>query len=54
MGEAEGEGDRFLAFLGTLSLLADAAEQAPVLVAVDDPQWRGVFQRQTARNSSRV
>ena len=27
LGEAEGEGDRFLAFLGTLSLLADAAEE---------------------------
>ncbi|MGY1770993.1 AAA family ATPase [Blastococcus sp. SYSU D00813] len=39
MGEAEGEGDRFLAFLGTLSLLADAAEQAPVLAVVDDAQW---------------
>ncbi|SCG65555.1 AAA family ATPase [Micromonospora inositola] len=39
MGEAEGEGDRFLAFLGTLSLLADAAEQAPVLVVVDDAHW---------------
>ncbi|MFG2558400.1 AAA family ATPase [Streptomyces sp. NPDC048496] len=39
MGEAEGEGDRFLAFLGTLSLLADAAEQAPLLVVVDDAQW---------------
>ncbi|MEW2490053.1 LuxR family transcriptional regulator [Streptomyces sp. NPDC048411] len=39
MGEAEGEGDRFLAFLGTLSLLADAAEQAPLLVVVDDAHW---------------
>jgi DNA-binding NarL/FixJ family response regulator len=39
MGEAEGEGDRFRAFLGTLSLLADAAEQAPLLVVVDDAHW---------------
>jgi DNA-binding CsgD family transcriptional regulator len=39
LGETEGEGDRFLAFLGTLSLLADAAEQAPVLVVVDDAHW---------------
>ncbi|MGY1718738.1 AAA family ATPase [Blastococcus sp. SYSU DS0552] len=39
LGEADGEGDRFLAFLGTLSLLADAAEEAPVLVVVDDAHW---------------
>ncbi|SNS98462.1 AAA ATPase domain-containing protein, partial [Geodermatophilus saharensis] len=39
LGEAEGEGDRFLAFLGTLSLLADAAEEAPVLAVVDDAHW---------------
>jgi len=39
LGETEGEGDRFLAFLGTLSLLADAAEDAPVLVVVDDAHW---------------
>jgi DNA-binding CsgD family transcriptional regulator len=39
LGEAEGEGDRFMAFLGTLSLLADAAETAPVLVVVDDAHW---------------
>ncbi|MEX5721863.1 AAA family ATPase, partial [Geodermatophilus maliterrae] len=39
LGEAEGEGDRFLAFLGTLSLLADAAEQSPVLAVVDDAHW---------------
>ncbi len=39
LGEADGDGDRFLAFLGTLSVLADAAEQAPVLVVVDDAHW---------------
>ena len=39
MGEAEGDGERFLTFLGTLSLLADAAESAPVLVVVDDAHW---------------
>lgn len=39
LGEAEGEGDRFLAFLGTLSLLADAAEEQPILVVVDDAHW---------------
>jgi DNA-binding CsgD family transcriptional regulator len=39
MGEAEGEGDRYLAFLGTLSLLADAAEAAPVLAVIDDAHW---------------
>ena len=31
--------DRFLAFLGTLSLLADAAEERPVLVIADDAHW---------------
>src|SRR4051794_15349971 len=39
MGQAEGEGDRFLAFLATLSLLADAAEERPVLAVVDDAHW---------------
>ena len=39
LGVAAGEGDRFLAFLGTLSLLAEAAEEAPVLAVVDDAHW---------------
>ncbi|HET6818312.1 MAG TPA: AAA family ATPase [Mycobacteriales bacterium] len=39
LGEAEGEGDRFLVFLGVLSLLADVAEEQPLLVCVDDAQW---------------
>ncbi|MGY1619856.1 AAA family ATPase [Geodermatophilus sp. SYSU D00691] len=39
LGEADGEGDRFLAFLGTLSLLADAAEERPLLAVVDDAHW---------------
>ncbi len=39
MGEAPGDGDRFLTFLGTLSLLADAGEEAPVLVVIDDAHW---------------
>jgi DNA-binding CsgD family transcriptional regulator len=39
LGEAEGDGDRFLAFLGTLSLLADAAEESPVIAVVDDAHW---------------
>jgi DNA-binding CsgD family transcriptional regulator len=38
-GEAEGDGDRFLTFLATLSLLADAAEEAPVLAVIDDAHW---------------
>ena len=37
--EAGDAGDRFLIFLGVLSLLADAGEQQPVLVVVDDAQW---------------
>ncbi|MGY1825909.1 MULTISPECIES: AAA family ATPase [unclassified Blastococcus] len=41
LGEATGggDGDRFLAFLGTLSVLADAAEETPVLAVVDDAHW---------------
>lgn len=37
--EAGDAGDRFLIFLGALSLLADAGDQQPVLVVVDDAQW---------------
>ncbi|WP_138735342.1 helix-turn-helix transcriptional regulator [Modestobacter excelsi] len=39
LGEADGEGDRFLTFLGTLTLLADAAQKAPVLAVIDDAHW---------------
>ncbi len=39
LGQAEGEGGRFLAFLGVLSLLADIAEERPVLAVVDDAHW---------------
>jgi DNA-binding CsgD family transcriptional regulator len=39
-GEEAGEaGERFLAFMGALSLLAAAAEDAPVLVVIDDAHW---------------
>jgi DNA-binding CsgD family transcriptional regulator len=37
--EAGDAGDRFLIFLGVLSILADAGEQQPVLALVDDAQW---------------
>ena len=39
LGEREGEGDRFLIFLGVLSLLSDVAEEQPVVVVVDDAHW---------------
>ncbi len=39
LGEAAGDGDRFRTFLGTLSLLAEASEDAPVLAVVDDAHW---------------
>ena len=39
-GEEVGDGvDRFLVFMGALSLLAAAAETAPVLTVIDDAQW---------------
>jgi DNA-binding NarL/FixJ family response regulator len=39
-GEVEdADTDRFVVFLGALSLLADAAEDSPVLVIVDDAHW---------------
>lgn len=39
LGEGAGTGDRFVVFLATLSLLADASEEQPLLIAVDDAQW---------------
>jgi DNA-binding CsgD family transcriptional regulator len=39
LGAAPGEGERFLAYLGTLTLLAEAAAESPVLAVVDDAHW---------------
>jgi DNA-binding CsgD family transcriptional regulator len=36
---AGGDVDRFMVFLGALNLLAEAAEQQPVLAVVDDAHW---------------
>lgn len=38
-GLESGEANRFLIAAGTLALLADAAEEAPLLCVVDDLQW---------------
>ena len=39
LGAAAGEGERFLVYLGALTLLASAAEESPVLVVADDAHW---------------
>jgi DNA-binding NarL/FixJ family response regulator len=39
LGATAGEGERFLVYLGGLTLLADAAEESPLLVVVDDAHW---------------
>ena len=37
--EAGHVGDRFAVFLGALSLIAGAADEAPVVLVIDDAQW---------------
>ena len=37
--DTTGNNERFLVFLGTLGVLAEAAEEAPVLAVVDDAHW---------------
>ncbi len=39
LGTASGQGERFLTYLGTLTLLAEAAEETGVLALVDDAHW---------------
>lgn len=38
-GQEDGSSERFLIFLATLSLLAEAAEEGPILCVVDDAHW---------------
>lgn len=39
IGAVAGEGERFLVYLGTLTLLAEVAQESPLLVVVDDAHW---------------
>lgn len=39
LGTVAGESERFLVYLGTLTLLAEAAADSPVLVVADDAHW---------------
>ena len=39
LGVVSGESERFLVYLGTLTLLAEAAAESPVLVLADDAHW---------------